>query len=53
MTKPTWLLLYVLLMIIVIVGIDLFFFKDRFLARLMVNIGIVLVFAAFYLKFLK
>jgi type IV secretory pathway VirB2 component (pilin) len=53
MTKPTWLLLYVLLMIIVIVGIDLFFFKDRFLARLMVNIGIVLVFAAFYLRFLK
>jgi hypothetical protein len=53
MTKPTWLLLYVLLMIIVIVGVDLFFFKDRFLARLMVNIGIVLVFAAFYLRFLK
>jgi type IV secretory pathway VirB2 component (pilin) len=40
-------------MIIVIVGIDLLFFKDRFLARLMVNIGIVLVFAAFYLRFLK
>jgi hypothetical protein len=53
MTKPTWLLLYVLLMIIVIVGVDLFFFKDRFLARLMVNIGIVLVFAAFYWRFLK
>ena len=53
MTKQTWLLLYVLLMIIVIVGIDLLFFKDRFWARLMANIGIVLVFAAFYLKFLK
>jgi type IV secretory pathway VirB2 component (pilin) len=53
MTKTTWLLLYVLLMIIVIVGIDLLFFKDRFLARLMVNIGIVLVFAAFYLRYLK
>ena len=53
MTKPTWLLLYVLLMIIVIVGIDLLFFKDRFWARLMVNIGIVLVFAAFYWSFLK
>lgn len=53
MTKPTLLLLYVLLMIIVIVGIDLLFFKDRFWARLMVNIGIVLVFAAFYLRYLK
>jgi type IV secretory pathway VirB2 component (pilin) len=53
MTKQTWLLLYVLLMIIVIVGIDLLFFKDRFWARLMVNIGIVLVFAAFYLRYLK
>jgi hypothetical protein len=53
MTKPIWLLLYVLLMIIVIVGFDLLFFKDRFWARLMVNIGIVLVFAAFYLRFLK
>jgi type IV secretory pathway VirB2 component (pilin) len=53
MTKQTWLLLYGLLMIIVIVGIDLLFFKDRFWARLMVNIGIVLVFAAFYLRFLK
>ena len=53
MTKPTLLLIYVLLMIIVIVGVDLLFFKDRFWARLMVNIGIVLVFAAFYWRFLK
>ena len=53
MTKQTLLLLYVLLMIIFIVGIDLLFFKDRFWARLMVNIGVVLVFAAFYLRFLK
>jgi hypothetical protein len=53
MTKQTLLLLYALLMIIVIVGIDLLFFKDRFWARLMANIGIVLVFAAFYLRFLK
>ena len=53
MTKPIWLFLYVLLMIIVIVGVDLLFFKDRFWARLLVNIGIVLVFAAFYWRFLK
>jgi hypothetical protein len=37
----------------IIVGMDLLFFKDRFWPRLMVNIGIVLIFAAFYLRFLK
>jgi hypothetical protein len=45
--------LYVLAMIAVVVGVDLLFFKHRFLERLMVNVGIVLVFAAFYLRFLR
>ena len=45
--------LYVVLMVAVIVGIDLLFFKGRFWERLMVNVGIVLVFAAFYFRFLK
>ena len=45
--------LYVLAMAAVIVGSDLAFFRGRFWERLMVNIGIVLVFAAFYLRFLK
>ncbi len=40
-------------MIAVVVAVDLLFFKDRFWERLIVNIGIVLVFAAFYLRFLK
>jgi hypothetical protein len=44
--------LYVLAMAAVIVGVDVAFFKERFWERLMVNIGIVLVFAAFYLRFL-
>ena len=43
--------LYVLAMVAVIVGLDLAFFRGRFWERLMVNIGIVLVFAAFYLRF--
>ena len=34
----------------VIVGVDLVFFRNRFWERLMVNVGIVLVFAAFYLR---
>ena len=45
--------LYVVAMAGVIVGVDLVFFRNRFWERLMVNIGIVLVFAAFYLRFLK
>jgi type IV secretory pathway VirB2 component (pilin) len=45
--------LYVLAMAAVIVGLDLAFFRGRFWERLMVNIGIVLVFAAFYLRFLR
>jgi hypothetical protein len=45
--------LYVVAMVVVIVGVDFAFFRSRFWERLMVNIGIVLVFAAFYLRFLK
>jgi hypothetical protein len=46
-------LVYVAAMAAVIVGVDLAFFRNRFWPRLMVNIGIVLVFAAFYLRFLR
>jgi hypothetical protein len=45
--------LYVVAMAAVIVGVDLLFFRNRFWERLFVNIGIVLVFAAFYLRFLR
>ena len=46
-------MLYVAVMIAVIVFVDILFFRNRFWARLMVNVGIVLVFGAFYLRFLK
>jgi hypothetical protein len=45
--------LYVVAQIAVIVSVDLLFFRNRFWERLMVNIGIVLVFAAFGLRFMK
>jgi hypothetical protein len=45
--------IYVAAMAAVIVGVDFVFFRNRFWERLMANIGIVLVFAAFYLRFLK
>ncbi|MEI2730820.1 MAG: hypothetical protein V9G08_02220 [Dermatophilaceae bacterium] len=40
-------------MVAVIVGVDILFLRDHFWPRLMVNIGVVLVFVAFYLRFLK
>ena len=45
--------LYAVAMVAVIVGVDFAFFRNRFWERLMVNAGIVLVFAAFYLRFFR
>ena len=45
--------LYVVAMVVVIVGLDFAFFRNRFWERLTANIGIVLIFAAFYLRFLR
>jgi hypothetical protein len=45
--------LYIVALIAVVASVDLLFFRDRLWERLMVNIGIVLVFAAFYLRFVK
>ena len=45
--------LYVLALIAVVVGVDVLFFRHQFWERLIVNVGIVLVFGAFYLRFLK
>jgi hypothetical protein len=49
--RPVAVALYVLALVAVIVGVDVLFFRHHFWARLMANIGIVLVFAAFYLRF--
>jgi hypothetical protein len=43
--------LYVVAMAAIIVGVDFVFFRNRFWERLIVNIGIVSVFGAFYLRF--
>jgi uncharacterized membrane protein len=54
MSRQVAALLYVLVaMVAVIVGVDFVFFRNRFWERLTVNIGIVLLFAAFYLRFLR
>jgi hypothetical protein len=44
---------YAVLMAARIVAVDLLFFRNRFWERLTVNLGIVLIFAAFYFRFLK
>jgi hypothetical protein len=51
--KPAVVVVYVLALAGTVVGVDVLFFRHQFLERLIVNIGIVLVFTAFYLRFLK
>jgi hypothetical protein len=45
--------LYVLAMVGVVVGVDVLFFRHQFWPRLIANVGIVLVFLAFYWRFVK
>lgn len=45
--------IYILAMIATLVGVDLAFFRHHIVERLLANIAVVLVFAVFYLQFLK
>jgi membrane protein implicated in regulation of membrane protease activity len=51
MRRPA--VLYGLAMVAVVVGVDLLFFRNQYGERLIVSVGIVLVFAVFYWRFLK
>jgi hypothetical protein len=53
MGRQAAVVLYVLALVIVVVGVDVLFFRNEFWERLIANVGIVLVFAAFYFRFLK
>lgn len=53
MTRNAAVVLYVVAMAALIVGLDVGFFRHRFWERLAVNVGIVLVFGAFYFRFLR
>ena len=53
MGRQAVIVLYVVAMAAVIVGVDLAFFRNQFWERLAANLGIVLVFAAFYFRFLR
>jgi protein-S-isoprenylcysteine O-methyltransferase Ste14 len=53
MGRQAAVVLYVLAMVAVVVVVDVLFFRHHFWERLIVNVGIVLVFAAFYLRLLQ
>jgi hypothetical protein len=51
--RPVGIALYVLAMVAVVVLADVLFLRHHLLARLLVNIGIVVAFGAFYVTFLN
>jgi hypothetical protein len=53
MGRQVAVVVYGVAMAVLIVGLDFAFFRNRFWERLAVNIGVVLVFAAFYFRFLR
>ena len=53
MRRRAAVVLYVLALVAVVVGVDIVFFTHQFWERLIANVGIVVVFAALYLRFLK
>ncbi|MBU6428735.1 MAG: hypothetical protein KGR26_06995 [Cyanobacteria bacterium REEB65] len=53
MGRQTVGILYLIFMVAVVVGVDVLFFRQHFWERLMANVGIVLVFGAFFLRFLN
>jgi len=53
MSRPVGHILYGLVMVALVVGVDLLFFRHHLVPRLVANVGIVLVFGAFYLRFLR
>jgi hypothetical protein len=53
MGRQATVVLYVLAMVAIVVGVDVLFFRHQFWERLAANVGIVLVFGAFYFRFLN
>ena len=45
--------LYVLALVVVVVTVDVLFFRNHFWERLAVNVGIVLVFSGFFYRFMR
>ena len=48
-----YLVLGLVAMVVIIVGVDVLFFRTHFWERLVANVGIVMVFGAFFLRFFR
>ena len=53
MRRPKLVVPYILTLVAVVVCVDILFFSHQLLPRLVANIGMVVVFATFFLRFLK
>ncbi|MGW4248800.1 hypothetical protein [Nocardia sp. NPDC004722] len=53
MARQTVVVLLIVVMVALIIGVDILVFRHHFWARLLANAGIVLIFAACYLRFVK
>jgi len=51
--RPAIFVPFLLALVVVVVVVDILFFRGQPELRLLVNLGIVLVFAAFYFRFLR
>lgn len=51
MTKSLLVVAGLVVMVVLIVALDVSFFRNYFWPRLILNVGIVLVFAALYMRF--
>jgi hypothetical protein len=52
-SRPVAIVLLVVGIVVTVVAVDVLFFRDHFWPRLMANIGIVLIFGAFALRYIK
>jgi hypothetical protein len=53
MGRPVAAALFLGALVAVVVGVDVLVFRNHFWERLAANVGIVLVFVAFYFRFLR
>jgi hypothetical protein len=53
MGRQAGVVLYALALVAVVVAVDILFFRNHAWERLAANVGIVLLFGAFYFRFLK
>jgi hypothetical protein len=53
MGKNAGVALYIVAMVVIIVGLDILVFRNHLWPRLAANVGIVLLFGAFYFRYVR